>query len=115
MSRTTDLAAALLNAAIDADAVSTQAAADLRQAAADLANIDALDQLDPNSTDAQAVVNLTNSINKKANAIQLAQNRVALITGITSTILTAVGALGAGDIAGGVRGVLQATNALGQL
>jgi hypothetical protein len=130
MSRTSDLAAALLNAAASADGLSAdlqndgqtdlanqaaQAAADFRAAATNLADLDALNQLDPNSSDAQAIVNLTSSINQKAGAIQTAEDRVTLITGLASTILTAVGDFGAGSIGSGIGAVNQAIGTVGQL
>jgi len=130
MSTTSDLAAAYVTAAGALDKLyydlftkgSTalanqvaQAEANLKQAASTLATTDALEQLDPTSPDVTTIANLTDTINKKAAAIQSAENKVSLVTGLASTLLSTVTDVTAGNIAGGIAAAGQAISDLKQL
>lgn len=130
MSRTSDLAQAYLNAATDLDQLYTDLSSDgqyglanqvaqselnLKQAASTLFAIDAIDRLASGSADAIAIENLTGLINGKATAIQAAENRVTLITGLSATLVTVVADFASGNALGGIAAAAQATSTLQQL
>lgn len=130
MSRTSDLAQAYMDAASDLDQLYldlskaeqyglanqvAQAESNLKQAASTLLSIDIIDQFNNASQNATTIENLTTSINNKAAAIQTAENRVTLITGLATTLLTLAGDFSSGNISGGIAAAGQAISTLQQL